>query len=134
MLRRAFSLAGATLLASVALAQAATPTHESPTRALSAKPDAFLTSKVVGLGVYEKGGQKAVGKIADIVIDNNALSGYVLSFGGSPGISERYVAVRPSAVTVSYDDSAKKWKAIADVSSEQIKSALEFKYESKWSR
>jgi hypothetical protein len=135
MPRHAFTLAGATLLASAVLSQAATPTQESPAEALGVRPDSMLTSNVVGLEVYEKGNeQQAVGKIADIVIDNNALSGYVLSIGGFPGINERYVAVKPSAVTVSYDASAKKWKAIADVPPEQIKSSPEFKYESKWLR
>jgi len=129
MLRHAVLVSFA-LTAGVPLANAAT---QSSPEYLNVRPDAMLTSNLLGLEVYEKGdSQQALGKIADVVFDNNQLKGYVLGVGGFAGINERYVAVDPSMLQISYDASAKKWKAVANATPDQLKSAPEFKYESKW--
>lgn len=75
---------------------------------------------------------ESIGEIADVILEHGQLSGYVLSVGGLRGIPERYVAVQPSPLTISYDDSGKRWKATANATKDQLRVAPEFKYHSKW--
>lgn len=129
MNRYAIALAGTALFASAAWSQATAPIP--PVQFMTTKPDARLASNIVGLDVYSKTNQN-IGKIADMVLDRDSLSGYVLSVGGFLGIGERYVAVQAQSVAISYDASTKKWKANANATMEQLKNAPEFKYENKW--
>lgn len=119
-------VAGTVLLATAAFSQAT-----APVQYLSIRPDAMLTSKVVGLDVYNQGDEK-IGEIADVVIEHGALQGYVLSVGGFLGMGERYVAVQPSSVSIKYDEPANKWRASANATKDQLKAAPEFKYHSRW--
>lgn len=126
MRTRGLILAGTILFTSAAWGQAT-----APVQYLSVKPDAVMTRNLVGLDVYNQKNEN-VGEIADVIIDKGNLSGYVLSVGGFLGMGERYVAVQPSSLTIDYDDSAKKWKATANTTKDELKSAPEFKYHSKW--
>jgi sporulation protein YlmC with PRC-barrel domain len=121
-----YIVAGTTLLATAAFGQAT-----APVQYLSIKPDSMLTSKLVGVDVYNQKNEK-IGEIADVVIERGSLEGYVLSIGGFLGMGERYVAVQPSSVSIKYDESANQWRATANASKDQLKSAPEFKYHSKW--
>jgi hypothetical protein len=47
------------------------------------------------------------------------------------GMGDRYVAVRPSAVSITFNASENKWHATMNVDSDQLKSAPEYKYPSK---
>jgi len=58
------------------------------------------------------------------------VNGYVIGVGGFLGMGDHYVAVRPSAVKLSYDAKDKKWHASMDASADQLKAAPEFKYPS----
>jgi len=90
-----------------------------------------LSSKVVGLDIYNKD-NKDIGKIKDIALDpNGRTTAYVVSVGGFLGVGEHYVAVSPSAVEISYKDS--KWHADMNATADQLKSAPEFKYTGRWS-
>jgi hypothetical protein len=90
-----------------------------------------LSSKVVGLHVYNHD-NKDIGTIQDIAINPNGdVKGYVLSVGGFLGIGDHYVAVRPSAIDLSYNASNDKWHAKMDVSAAQLKTAPEYKYPGK---
>jgi hypothetical protein len=57
---------------------------------------------------------------------------YIVSVGGFLGMDEHYVAVNPSAITVAYNASDKKWHASMNATAEQLKSAPEFKYGGRW--
>jgi hypothetical protein len=88
-----------------------------------------LSSKVVGLDVYNKANQD-IGTIKDVAYNGTSVSGYVIGVGGFLGMGDHYVAVRPSAVKLSYDAKGKKWSASMDVNADQLKAAPEFKYPS----
>jgi sporulation protein YlmC with PRC-barrel domain len=67
-----------------------------------------LSSKVVGLDVYNND-NKDIGTIKDIALNpDGRTTAYIVSVGGFLGIGDHYVAVDPSAVKVSYNDSDKK--------------------------
>ena len=92
-----------------------------------------LSSKVVGLDIYNDNNQD-IGQIKDIALNQNGQTqAYVLSVGGFLGMGEHYVAVNPSAVKVTYNDSDKKWHASMNATTDQLKAAPEFKYSGRWS-
>jgi hypothetical protein len=92
-----------------------------------------LSSKVVGLDIYNDNKQD-IGQIKDLALNpNGQTQAYILSVGGFLGMGEHYVAVNPSAVKVTYDDSDKKWHATMNATSDQLKAAPEFKYSGRWS-
>jgi hypothetical protein len=88
-----------------------------------------LSSKVVGLDVYNNANQD-IGTIKDVAYNGANVSGYVIGVGGFLGMGDHYVAVRPSAVKLSYDAKGKKWRASMDANADQLKAAPEFKYPS----
>jgi hypothetical protein len=91
-----------------------------------------LSSKVVGLDIYNTSNQD-IGQIKDIAMGQNGRSqAYIVSVGGFLGMGEHYVAVSPSAVKVSYNGSGKKWHASMNASADQLKAAPEFKYAGRW--
>jgi len=89
-----------------------------------------LSSRVVGLDVYNNAKQD-IGTIKDVAYNGNSVSGYVIGVGGFLGMGDHYVAVRPSAVKLSYDAKDSKWHASMDANADQLKAAPEFKYPSK---
>ncbi|MGJ5181110.1 PRC-barrel domain-containing protein [Bradyrhizobium oligotrophicum] len=88
-----------------------------------------LGSRVIGLDVYNMAKQN-IGTIKDIAFNENGVDGYILSVGGFLGIGDQYVAVRPSAIKIKYDQSDKRWHASMDTTAEQLKAAPSFKYPS----
>jgi len=88
-----------------------------------------LGSKVIGLDIYNSANQN-IGKIKDIAFDNDGVKAYIVSVGGFLGMGDRYVAVTPSAVNLSYDAGARKWHAAMNTDASQLKSAPEYKYSS----
>ena len=146
-------------LSSVAMAQTATttppkvtstPVTSTPTASLSSivapNPSATAASsaggmfasvlakddlslQLVGLDLYNNARQD-IGTIKDIAFDQNGVKAYIVGVGGFLGMGDRYVAVRPSAVTLSYDATEKKWHAVMDTNADQLKAAPEFKYPS----
>ena len=91
-----------------------------------------LSSKLVGLDVYNEN-NKDIGQIKDIALNRNGeAQAYIVSVGGFLGIGEHFVAVNPSAVKVSYDTSDKKWHASMNATSDALKNAPEFKYAGRW--
>jgi sporulation protein YlmC with PRC-barrel domain len=81
-----------------------------------------LSSKVAGLEVHNNANQD-VGTIKDVAFDANGVKAYILGVGGFIGMGEHYVAVRPSALAISYNPADKKWQATMDVNAEQLKAA-----------
>jgi hypothetical protein len=86
-----------------------------------------LSSKVVGLDVYNNANQN-IGTIKDVAYNGTSVNGYILGVGGFLGMGDHYVAVRPSAVKLSYDAKDKKWHASMDANADQLKAAPEYKY------
>ena len=120
----ALTLSGA--LTGIALAETAAPKFITP------QSNDFISSRVVGLDVYDNTNHD-IGKIQDIVFDQSmTIKGYILSVGGFLGMGERYVAVDPASVAVKYDDNDKKWHANMNATTEQLKTAPEFKYSGRW--
>jgi sporulation protein YlmC with PRC-barrel domain len=91
-----------------------------------------LNSKLVGLDIYNND-QKDIGQIKDVAMNQNGRSqAYIVSVGGFLGIGEHYVAVSPSTVKVTYNDTDKKWHASMNATADQLKAAPEFKYTGRW--
>ena len=88
-----------------------------------------LTSSVIGLDIYN-GANEDIGTIKDIAFGVAGVQAYIVGVGGFLGLGDHYVAVRPSAITLSYDDGAKKWHAAMDAGAAELKAAPEFKYPS----
>jgi sporulation protein YlmC with PRC-barrel domain len=103
----------------------------STERFVSIPTNAEMSSKIMGLNVYNEN-NKDVGEIKDIALDQNGqTAAYILSVGGFLGMGDHYVAVNPSAVKVTYNASEKKWHASMNATVDQVKNAPEFKYPNK---
>ena len=91
-----------------------------------------LSSTVVGLDIYNND-NKDIGKIKDIALNpDGRTTAYVVSVGGFLGMGDHYVAVSPSAVSVTYNSSDQKWHAKMNASADQLKAAPVFKYTGRW--
>lgn len=135
----AFALATA-LFAAPAFAQSSNTTSPNPGSPITtgsapagiqystvSSTDVF-TSNLKGLNVYNQNNE-SVGEISDIAIGpNNQVQALILSVGGFLGVGDRYVAIAPSSLKVTYDQSNSKWHATIDATKDQLKSAPEFKY------
>jgi hypothetical protein len=107
---------------------AATTSGDSMFLNLPAKDE--LTSKVVGIDVFNND-KKSIGQIKDVAFDSaGQLKGYVLSVGGFLGIDSHYVAVRPSAVNLTWNADNKAWHAEMNTTADQLKAAPAYKYNS----
>lgn len=89
-----------------------------------------LSSKLIGLEIYNSAKQN-IGEIKDISFNAGVINAYIVAVGGFLGMGEHYVAIRPSAVNLSYDASAKKWRATMDTTAAQLKAAPQYKYANK---
>ena len=97
---------------------------------VSVPSNADLSSKLVGLDIYNRD-NKDVGTIKDIALNpNGSAAAYIVSVGGFLGMGEHYVAVNPQAVDITYKDN--KWHADMNATADQLKSAPEFKYSGRW--
>ncbi len=127
--RTILALTFASALTGVAFAETAAPKFITP------QSNDFISSRVVGLDVYDNANHRSLARFRDIVFDPSmAIKGYILSVGGVfLGMGERYVMRSTSAsVAVKYDDNDKKWHANMNATSDQLKAAPEFKYTGRW--
>jgi len=91
-----------------------------------------LSSNLVGLDIYNDD-NKDIGTIKDIAMNpEGRTTAYIVSVGGFLGMGDRYIAVNPSAVKVTYNDGDKKWHAKMNATADQLKAAPEFKYTGRW--
>jgi hypothetical protein len=88
-----------------------------------------LSSQVVGLEVYNNTNQD-IGTIKDIAFNAAGVKAYIVGVGGFLGMGDHYVAVRPSAISLSYNADNKTWRATIDTNADQLKAAPEYKYSS----
>lgn len=90
-------------------------------------PSEKLASKIIGTDVVDKSGT-VLGTIRDIAVDHGGIHAYVVRVGGLLSIGERFAAVTPTAITLSFDKDAGHYKATMDATPDQMKAAPEFKY------
>jgi hypothetical protein len=69
-----------------------------------------------------------IGKIKDVAFNASGVRAYVIGVGGFLSVGERYVAVRPSAIDLSYNASDRTWHAEMDANADQLKTAPQYKY------
>jgi hypothetical protein len=86
-----------------------------------------LSSSLVGTSVYDQSNQD-IGTIKDVAYANSHVAAYIVGVGGFLGMGDHYVAVSPSAMTISYDHNAKKWHAEVSATESQIKAAPAYTY------
>jgi PRC-barrel domain protein len=123
-----FAIAAALVLSQVASAQESAGNTTAPEVFPVISANSSYSSQIVGLDVYNDSKQD-VGQIQDIVMSKDGhTQAYVLSVVGVLGMFERYVAVNPSVVTVSYSESDKAWHAFMKISPEQLLAAPVFQY------
>jgi len=88
-----------------------------------------LSSKVLGVTIYNKANQN-IGTIKDIAFSGRRVQAYIVGVGGFLGMGDHYVAVLPSAVTLTYSATDKSWHAAMDTDAAALKAAPEYKYAS----
>jgi hypothetical protein len=88
-----------------------------------------LSSKVIGLDVYNNANQN-IGTIKDVAYNGDGVRAYIVGVGGFLSMGDHYIAVRPSAITLSYNAGEKQWHAAMDATADQLKAAPEYKYPS----
>jgi len=94
---------------------------------VAAKDD--LSSNLIGVKIYNSDKQN-IGAIKDVAFSRNGVKAYIVGVGGFLGVGDRYVAVRPSAITLTYNAADKTWHAEMDTNAAQLNAAPEYKYAS----
>ena len=124
------AIAMLTAASSAAFAQA-NPTPTSSVGMFTNVPaNDELSSSVVGLDVYNNANQD-IGTIKDVAFNSSGLNSYIIGVGGFLGMGDHYVAVRPSAISLTFNASDKKWHATMNANADQLKAAPEYKYPSR---
>ena len=77
--------------------------------------------------------RELLGKVEDVVFEGGPLVGIVLKVGQG-STEDRYVAIDPSSISVTYIEGEDKWRAKVNAHPDQLKSAPEFRYQGKWKR
>ncbi len=91
-------------------------------------PSERLASTLIGLSVHDAT-DGTLGTIKDLAIDHDVVQAYVLAVGGVLGLGDRYVAVTPAALTITYDEAGNSYRAVMNATADQLKDAPDFKYE-----
>ena len=91
-------------------------------------PSERLASTLIGLNVHDAA-EATVGTIKDLAIDHDGVQAYILAVGGVLGLGDRYVALTPAALTITYDKTANSYHAATNATADQLKGAVEFRYE-----
>ncbi len=125
-------LLGSVFLTGVAYAQS-TPPPSGEVRFISINENALLSSALMGLEVRNES-RELLGKVEDVVFEGGQLVGIVLKVGQGSTPEERYVAIDPSSMSVTYVEGEGKWRARVNAHPDQLKTAPEFRYQGKWKR
>jgi hypothetical protein len=98
-----------------------------PLKTVEIKSTDLVTSKLVGLNIYNKENEE-VGKISDIVIgDGKSVIGVIASVGGFLGIGASYVVIDPASLALADDNGT--WKAYVDTNKDDLSKAPKFDYD-----
>lgn len=130
---RTVALALATLLLSGAAMSQTAPTLAQGPVFTEVNQASALGSSLKGLNVRNAGDEN-VGEIEDLVVVGNTLASYILSVGGFLGMGTHYVAVRPDSIAITWNETDKKWNARINATTDQLKSAPQFKYEGRFAK
>jgi hypothetical protein len=97
-----------------------------PLKYVEIKDTDLVTSKLVGLNIYNKQNED-VGSISDVVIgDGKSVIGVVASVGGFLGIGDSYVVIDPASMALHNDNGT--WKAYVDTTKDDLSKAPKFDY------
>ena len=91
-------------------------------------PGERLASTLIGLTVHDAA-DGTLGTINDLAIDHDGVQAYILAVGGVLGLGDRYVAVTPAALTITYDGTANSYRAAMNATADQLTAAPDFTYE-----
>jgi hypothetical protein len=108
---------------------AATETVMAPGTFATVPTGERMGSATTGLTVYNDAKQD-IGKIKDVAYRGATVQAYIIDVGGFLGMGDHYVAVNPSSVHITWDASAKVWRAAMNTTVDDLKAAPEFKYPS----
>jgi hypothetical protein len=101
-------------------------TASGPLKYVNIQDNDLVTSKLVGVGIYNKPNEN-IGEISDVVIgDGKSVIGIVASVGGFLGIGESYVVLDPSSIALAEENGA--WKAYVDTSKDNLSKAPKLDY------
>ena len=101
-------------------------TASVPVRYGNADASNLMSSKLIGVDVYNNEKEK-IGEIKDLAIDNGkTLAGVIVSVGGFLGMGESYVLIEPSSIALNSQDG--EWRAYVDTNKDSLKSAPKFTY------
>lgn len=99
----------------------------SPLKTVEIKSSDLVTSKLVGLNIYNKANEE-VGEISDVVIGNGkSVIGVIASVGGFLGLGASYVVIDPASMAVADDNGT--WKAYVDTNKDDLSKAPKFDYD-----
>ena len=87
-----------------------------------------LSSKIIGLAVHDGSNGAQLGTIKDIAYSGSHVQAYILGVNSGSGKGVNYVAVKPADLHVTWDGSAKKWRADMTTTDAQLKSAPSVQY------
>lgn len=98
-----------------------------PLKTVEIKGNDLVTSKLVGLNIYNKENEE-VGEISDLVIgDGKSVIGVIASVGGFLGIGASYVVIDPASIALADDNGT--WKAYVDTNKDDLSKAPKFDYD-----
>jgi hypothetical protein len=98
-----------------------------PLKYVEIKDDDLVTSKLVGVNIYNKTNE-SVGEISDLVVGGGkSLIGIVASVGGFLGIGTSYVVLDPASVALNNDNGT--WKAYVDTTKDALSKAPKLDYD-----
>ena len=108
------------------------PASAAATPFLAASSADLLVSNLIDLSVYNAQNQR-VGEVEDLVMDGaKGVRAIIVSVGPFLGGGERHVVVDPSALQVIREANG-SYRAVLNVTADQIRAAPEFKYRGAWS-
>ncbi|WP_312407918.1 PRC-barrel domain-containing protein [Rhizobium sp.] len=99
----------------------------APLKTVEIKGNDLVTSKLVGLNIYNKENEE-VGEISDVVIgDGKSVIGVIASVGGFLGMGASYVVIDPASIALADDNGT--WKAYVDTNKDDLSKAPKFDYD-----
>lgn len=98
-----------------------------PLKYVEIKDTDLVTSKLVGVDIYNKQDEN-IGEISDIVVgDGKSVIGVVASVGGFLGLGTSYVVIDPASLALTDDNGT--WKAYVDTNKDDLSKAPKFDYD-----
>lgn len=98
-----------------------------PLKYVEIKDTDLVTSKLVGVDIYNKQDEN-IGEISDTIVgDGKSVIGIVASVDGFLGIGTSYVVIDPASLALADDNGT--WKAYVDTNKDDLSKAPKFDYD-----